>query len=218
MEERSASRKIFTAKIFEKIKEIKEYGGIWFFFKGSLRYALYFSLRLKYHFHKWHLAPIEWRPYALEIVRYVNILLQKENLNTVVDIGCGTGDILAGLKAKKRMGLDIEDEVIELAKLVHPDIFFKTGSFNDVKGEDIDVLITVNFIHGIDPKDLLGYYNLLLKNNRIKYICIDSVRYQYDCDFDRLFQSLVLKTEKVYEKTGFKSGRKILVYKIINES
>jgi SAM-dependent methyltransferase len=154
----------------------------------------------------------------LETVRYINGLSQKENLSTIVEIGCGTGDILAGLKIKKRIGVDIEDEVIRLAKLMHPDIVFKTGSFNDVRGEDIDVLITVNFIHGIDPKELSGYYDLLLKNNKIKYVCVDSVHSQYDCDFDRLFQNLVLKTEKVYEKGGFKSGRKILVYKIINES
>jgi SAM-dependent methyltransferase len=218
MKREPSSDKFFIGRVSGKIGELKEYGGYSIFLKGFLRYFLYRFLRLKYHFHKWHLTPVEWRPYALETVRYINGLSQKENLSTIVEIGCGTGDILAGLKIKKRIGVDIEDEVIRLAKLMHPDIVFKTGSFNDVRGEDIDVLITVNFIHGIDPKELSGYYDLLLKNNKIKYVCVDSVHSQYDCDFDRLFQNLVLKTEKVYEKGGFKSGRKILVYKIINES
>jgi SAM-dependent methyltransferase len=218
MEKEESPINNFTGRVIGKIEELKEYGGFRLFLKGSLRYSLYSFLRLKYHFHKWHLTPIEWRPYALEVVRYVNELSQKEDLNTVVEIGCGTGDILAALKIKNKIGVDFEDVIIRVARLVHPDIVFKTGSFNDVKGENIDVLITVGVTHDIDPKDILAYYNLLLKNNKIKYFCIDSVHYQYNCDFDALFRNLILKTEKVYEKTGFKSGRKILVYKIINES
>jgi len=205
-------------RVAGKIEELKEYGGLGLFLEGCFRHFLYRLLRIKYNFHNWHLTPIEWRPYALEVVRYINELSEREKFSTAVEIGCGTGDVLARLKIRNRIGIDNERVIIKVAKLLYPGITFKEGSFNDVKGENIDVLITVGIIHDIDPKDLLVYYNLLLKNNKIRYICLDSVDYQYHFDFDRLFQDLILKVEKVYEKTGFKSGRKILVYKIINES
>jgi len=42
----------------------------------------------------------------------------------VIEYGCGTGDILASMNAKEKVGLDIADAMIEKAKLSHPDIRF----------------------------------------------------------------------------------------------
>ena len=62
--------------------------------------------------------------------RYYHKLLEKyfafiipEN-STILEIGCGTGNLLASLKASHGVGIDFSSKIIEIAKSNHPDLNF----------------------------------------------------------------------------------------------
>lgn len=43
---------------------------------------------------------------------------------TVLEIGCGTGDLISELQCKKGVGLDISSQMVEIARQKHPDLEF----------------------------------------------------------------------------------------------
>ena len=45
----------------------------------------------------------------------------------VLEVGCGEGDLLAGLPNQRRMGVDYLPEVVARARARHPDIAFEVG-------------------------------------------------------------------------------------------
>ncbi|MFA5746034.1 MAG: DUF2334 domain-containing protein [archaeon] len=163
----------------------------------------------KYKFNKWHINPIELRPYALDCVKEVNKIISKEKLTSVYEIGCGLGEILNKIKAKIRVGYDIEPEVLIAGAQKFKKIIFNYGSFNDIKNKNIDVLITVNFIHEIKPSILKKYYANLIKYNRIKYIAVDSVNYKYNHNFKQI---LPREYKLVFKSKVFENNRTIQIY------
>ncbi|MEW6451042.1 MAG: glycosyltransferase [Pseudomonadota bacterium] len=106
-----------------------------------------------------HLAPRrqEFRERASffheEDLRYLRFLI-PEGLR-VLEIGCGTGEVLAGLKPSFGLGVDISPSMIEQAKSLHPHLQFQVG---DVEDPDFvsslpgpfDVILIVDTIGALD--------------------------------------------------------------------
>ena len=151
----------------------------------------------------------EHRPYALELCRYVNELIEKEWLENVVEIGCGLGEILARIKVRQRIGFDVDENVVMAAKPLHKKIEFHKGTFGDVRGRDIDVLIAVNFTHNIAPDELQRQFADLLANNKVKFIVVDSVEYTYFHNFATIFGD---KCQKVWQSREFEHKRTVQIY------
>lgn len=108
-----------------------------------------------FKFGEWHLIPLSEKKYAQDIIRILN---ENYDIVSVVEIGCGLGDILSNLKGKKCVGIDTSKEVIYAAKILSPKIEYHIGSFSQLQHKKIDCLITVNFIHMIPSKDLKNIY------------------------------------------------------------
>ena len=191
-------------------RQIQANGGLLIFVKGLLKRPYYWFLQRLFHFDKWHTMPIEHRPYALELCRYINELIEKERLENVVEIGCGLGEILARIKVGQRIGFDVEENVIRACRAINKTIEFHTGTFGDVRGLAIDVLIAVNFIHNIAPNELQQQFTEVLLNNKVKFIVVDSVAYKYFHDFGRLFGD---RCEKVWQSREFEHKRTVHVYR-----
>src|SRR5689334_4919844 len=49
----------------------------------------------------------------------------------VLELGCGTGDLLAELKPSFGVGVDFSDAMIAEAKKAHPDLTFVSGDIED---------------------------------------------------------------------------------------
>jgi 2-polyprenyl-3-methyl-5-hydroxy-6-metoxy-1,4-benzoquinol methylase len=67
----------------------------------------------------------------------------------ILEIGCGTGDVLAGLQPKIGMGLDPSTEMITLAQQKYPqkNLGFKVASAEDFRvGEKFDYIIMTDVI------------------------------------------------------------------------
>lgn len=155
-------------KIIRKIKEV----GLKNVVVGSVKRVKYMMLIKKYHFDTWHLSPYEWREYAQACVKYINAHGGK----SVVDIGCGLGEILQHVEADRRIGLDASEEVIMAAReLSDKTITFETGSFDELTEKAIDYLVTLGFMHGGTESTWVRPYHMVAKQNDVLHFIVDTV-------------------------------------------
>jgi SAM-dependent methyltransferase len=123
----------------------------------------------------------EWiarnRYYYEDQKRYYRFLV-PEGLS-VLEVGCGTGDLLASLKPEHGVGIDISSEMIRIAGQRHPTLEFRQADVERVQpwGETFDVLVladVVGHLHDIeetlvrlrpfcrpDTRVIVSYYNFL---------------------------------------------------------
>ncbi len=170
-------------------------------------------------FDKWHLNSLNERFYALPTINRINEILQKENpAGTVIEVGCGLGDIISAIHRRERMGYDIDKRAVRGARILHPLTRFRTGSFDAVRDKKIAVLIALNFLHRIDDKECSQYFRDLLCYNEVDRIVVDAVQsppYQYAHDYEKLLGDLGYTLE--YKSRGYAayrhSIRKILYFR-----
>lgn len=179
---------------------------------GMIRQFFYKRLSLKYHFDEWHTTPINFRPYAIGIVRYLN----NQKKSTVIEIGCGLGDIIGNIDDCQKEGWDIDKNVIRVGKKLYHKVKFEVGSFYSIKGKNIDYLISVNFIHNISPKELKKNYKVICCNNNINHIVLDVVHdngYKFQHDISFLFDELGYKVVKINRYPTLNGRRWVYILK-----
>ena len=156
---------------------------------GNIKRKIYRILQKRFQFADWHLTPINERPYAIEVVEYVQKYAAERNLNCIVEIGCGLGSIIGNIKTStffmgKRRGFDIDNNSIRTARLLHPFVKFVNGSFCNVQEERIDCLIMVDFIHKIPEDNLRNeILNLFKRNMKVDLIVFDTFRNNQDTEY-----------------------------------
>jgi len=109
-------------------------------------------------------------------------LASSISMETVVEIGCGLGDIISHITAKERYGLDIDERVIRAAKKLYPvGIDFDVASLfnsNKIKNKcsNIDLLIMVNWPHNVNINDICNAIDNLKSEIKLTYIIIDEIK------------------------------------------
>lgn len=188
----------------------------------NLKYKI---LQKMFGFHKWHTIPAEQRPYSMEVIKWCNRLLKKEskeNINKIIiEIGCGLGDILAKLDAKEavKVGYDIDEKVIKAAKILHPKTKYKVENFApDIRGQEILMLITVNFLYCLDSNTVEKQFKKIISNNNIKYIITEVMypatpNYPYSHNMDMILGNDYICIKKRSFAAAEHSRRFILLYK-----
>jgi SAM-dependent methyltransferase len=88
-----------------------------------------------------------------EDLRYLRFLI-PEGLR-ILEIGCGTGDVLAGLKPSYGLGIDFSPAMIAQAKRLHGDLDFRVGDVEDADfiaalPGPFDVVLIVDTIGSMD--------------------------------------------------------------------
>ncbi|MFC1498665.1 glycosyltransferase [Verrucomicrobiota bacterium] len=120
----------------------------------------------------------------------------RRNVNTgnsVVEYGCGTGDIIDAVDAGKKVGLDIAEEMIAKARGKYPDITFCQHDCETTYGEEgeFDVAILADIIDHIT--DILKLYESVNRSLRIGgRMCISTINPLWDPIF-KLTEKLGLK-------------------------
>lgn len=99
----------------------------------------------------------------------------------ILELGCGTGDLLAALKPEYGVGVDLSGRMIDVAREKHPSLAFIEGNAEDpsawgitdqfdfiiladVVGYFQDIQRSLELLHdycGPDTRLIIGYYNLL---------------------------------------------------------
>ena len=144
-----------------------------------IKKALFKLLQVYFDFNPWHAsAPYECRPYKRDVVELAN----KVAPSCTIEIGCGLGEILARVDSFYRLGVDIEKEVINAAYFLYgKKCRFAEGSIDDVTkiahivDHPVDLLIMINWTHGIKWIDLSVSVMRLVERFNVDYILIDGI-------------------------------------------
>jgi SAM-dependent methyltransferase len=86
--------------------------------------------------------------YRVILANYYNVLIPPSA--SVLEVGCGAGELLAQLRVKRKVGVDLSVEQIRLAQENVPagDFFLQAGEELDLPGKGFDYIIvaeTINF-------------------------------------------------------------------------
>ena len=128
-------------------------------------------LRLIYGFDNWHVSGnISCRTYKYQVLELVNFVKP----NSAVEIGCGLGDLICNIDAPNKIGIDIDKNVIKAAKFLRGSkCSFITGSFDEAKELQADLLLMVNWIHELDTVTLENILNEL--SCKYRYLLVDTI-------------------------------------------
>lgn len=133
----------------------------------------------------WH-PPTSMRQYRITVAGIVNDLKP----DVVCEVGCGLCSILSRINSPNRYGYDIDPGVIRAARLLRSSaLSLQVGGLSAVALKQIDVLILVNWIHEVSPRDLEMELSRLLPITR--YLVLDAIdpdnsygyRYKHDFSF-----------------------------------
>jgi ubiquinone/menaquinone biosynthesis C-methylase UbiE len=86
------------------------------------------------------------RYYYDDQLRYYRFLV-PEGL-TLLELGCGTGDLLHALRPRRGVGVDFSGEMVKRARERHPDLEFREADVESIEnwGETFDVLILADVV------------------------------------------------------------------------
>ncbi len=85
------------------------------------------------------------RYYWDSVTRYCNYFMHSSN--SVLEIGCGTGELLAEIKGSRKVGIDFSKKMIVNAQVQFPDIEFHTMDACNIRLDGtFDVIILSNLI------------------------------------------------------------------------
>lgn len=175
-------------------------------------------------FNQWHLNSLNERFYALPTINRLNELIQNGEVasGTILELGCGLGDIISSIYWHDRLGYDIDRKVIFAAKIIHPEVSFRVGTFNQIRDKKISVLIALNFMHEIKYEDCYKYFSRLFRHNEVDFIVVDAVQtppYPYAHNYEKLFKKFGYSLE--YKSRGYtaweNSRRKILYFRKVKK-
>lgn len=170
-------------------------------------------LKIFFRFDSWHV-------YASIRPKYVKVVWDIANglkpRNKVVEIGCGLGNLLEGLKYKSRIGIDIDQRVISAARFIHylrrSQIIFKSSYFEDeCRTKDANLVIMINWIHSIPADELrkkIEYIikNILMENGYLLCEGVSTYKHYHSKSFFEKFGEI--------ETSHFVDGREIYLVKV----
>ncbi|QCW99661.1 class I SAM-dependent methyltransferase [Aggregatimonas sangjinii] len=164
----------------------------------------------KYGFDVWHVENnIYNRPYKFQLANELSNL----GLDSIVEVGCGFGEILVHTNVKTKIGYDIDPKVIQAASEMYDEVTYKVGGLNDITENSFECLLLFNWIHNISEPDLED--SIQRHQGKMKYLVVDQIKqgtpgYQFYHTFNFLLENKfsLLKTISVE-----KDVRNILIYK-----
>jgi SAM-dependent methyltransferase len=115
--------------------------------------------------------------------------LVPENVS-VLELGSGTGDLLAAVKPRRGLGIDISSEMVRLARKKHPNLEFRHESAErlDLNGEKFDYIILSDFI--------VFLFDVRLVFERLRAACRPDTRIVINW-YSRLWQPILVLAEKL---------------------
>lgn len=135
----------------------------------------YERLRMQFGFDPWHVSATYWcRRYKREAVRLANSIGPA----SVCEVGCGLGEIVARVTAVQRYGLDADGHVVSAAKKLNPKVVFTCGTVHDIVklgSNPVDLVIALNWLHGLDAKEFLDLFGAHLQSGAIRYLLLDEL-------------------------------------------
>lgn len=176
-------------------------------------------LMLFFRFDSWHTSPLDNRKYAKDIISKLNF---RESRDSLIEIGCGLGDILSKADYERKYFYDISSEVLKAAAFLQK--FSKRSSINFFKTFDLltntidvnlefDAIVLVNWIHGFESEIINSRLSSIINNNLNKKgmiifdIIEDNPSYKFNHDPGDLID---LHKFNITILDGYPYGRKLI--------
>lgn len=87
--------------------------------------------------------------YWSQITRFVSFYMNPGQ--SVLEIGCAAGDLIAGVPGARKVGIDFCPELIAQARVAHPDVEFHVMEAEDITlDETFDVILLSNLVGYLD--------------------------------------------------------------------
>lgn len=84
---------------------------------------------------------------------------------TVLDLGCGLGNLAPLFKSKGYLGVDIDEKSIEIAKQNYPIYTFKVGDITTFSiNRNFDLVVAIGVFHHINDKQMDMGLNVIKKH------------------------------------------------------
>lgn len=187
MTQPSSAILVMFSKVRNSFRRLGVYGTIACFMNRMLLSPIGFYFKLD----KWHAqSPYACRPYK----RLVIGLADRTRVGSVVEIGCGLGDIVSRIKARDRIGFDIDPHVIRAASVLHKGVnFYACDRVYSNSIPSGSLVIMVNWIHNVEGVELQDMIGRLHPN--IDYLILDRIsinntnNYKIRHDFNFLRES-----------------------------
>jgi ubiquinone/menaquinone biosynthesis C-methylase UbiE len=115
--------------------------------------------------------------YYEDQTRYFQFLVPPGS--SVLELGCGTGDLLNALKPKRGVGVDFSSEMLRVAKETYPDLEFREADVEGLEswGETFDIIVLPDIVGHLqdieetlsrlrafcrpETRVIIAYYNFL---------------------------------------------------------
>lgn len=99
----------------------------------------------------------KWRKrgayYHKQLEKYIQYLIPSNS--SVIEIGCGTGDLLAALNTRRGLGIDISPKMVEVARKQFPDLQFEVGDLENLQIKEMfEYVVLVETIGHVDDIQL----------------------------------------------------------------
>lgn len=108
-----------------------------------------------------------WRVEA----RVIRDLADDARRGTVLDLGCGTGDLLAALNPKIGVGVDYNETAIQMARSRWPTYVFHVGDATapGIPQESVDCVVSMHFVEHVTDLEvaLATWYEILKPCGRL---------------------------------------------------
>ena len=124
--------------------------------KGLVQNAQYRLLTKEFGLPRWHMqSPFHWSPYKPLVVS----IASRDPRQTLVEIGCGLGEIVARIDAAKKIGLDSDARALNAARKLNRHVLFCQGTFETAPEQlyrlgvrSVDTVIAVNLGTSLETK------------------------------------------------------------------
>ena len=196
-------------KIVAKMLAINRIGLFWAMRISIDRFFLGILAKI-FKFHPWHAdAPTSARHYRLLVAKIVNELKPK----TVVEVGCGLGEILIRINAPEIYGYDADEGAIRAARFLRgKKVIFIHGDLKTVALQQIDVLILINWINKISPASLEEQLIPLIQ--RTRYLLLDALDPAVP-GYKHNFKFLASKTKLISINRPQRENRSFHLFKVL---
>lgn len=180
-----------------------------------------------FHLDEWFYYDYDDKEYAQYVVKNVNNIIRRDKKakGYIIEIGCGLGDVIGNIERQKeitKIGLDKEKKVVWAAKILHSDMLFLKGSFENVRRKKVYCLIMVNLLHFIDSDYSKREIRKILHNNYVKYVVLDELRdtenssYRYECNGSNILGERYVQCYKSRRMCAAKGAKRyVVIYKRI---
>ena len=168
----------------------------------------------------WHASLLYHRAYARDVISNLN---KRSDRTSILELGCGLGEIIGNANYKKKYFFDISIRVLRAAKFLQIISFQRSSNVYKVfdllkdtvdRQLKFDGIVLVNFTHGYDKKDLypclerLVSFNLNRGGVLIFDVIVNNPVYRHNHSINDLIDVDKFSIEVL---DGYRFGRKLVL-------